>query len=149
MGVMSVLRIAGSALTAQRLRMDVTSSNIANAETTRTAEGGPYRRSRVVFASLGLSAPPDARSAPGAQGSQGSGNGVFVRDVVRDQTPPKRVYEPGHPDAAADGYVAMPNVDMVTEMTDMLAASRAYEANVTSINVAKSMAQRALDIGRL
>jgi flagellar basal-body rod protein FlgC len=85
----------------------------------------------------------------GSQRAPALGNGVQVRDVVRDQTDPRRVYEPGHPDADADGYVSMPNVDLVTEMTDMLAASRAYEANVTTINVAKSMAQRALDIGRI
>jgi flagellar basal-body rod protein FlgC len=145
MGVIGALRIAGSALTAQRLRMDVTSSNIANAETTRSSEGGPYRRSRVVFASLGLSAPADSTMV---QPNAGTG-GVYVQDVVRDQTPPKRMYEPDHPDADADGYVDMPNIDMVTEMTDMLAASRAYEANITTINVAKNMAQRALDIGRL
>jgi flagellar basal-body rod protein FlgC len=82
------------------------------------------------------------------QPNAGTG-GVYVQDVVRDQTPPKRMYEPDHPDADADGYVDMPNIDMVTEMTDMLAASRAYEANITTINVAKNMAQRALDIGRL
>ena len=128
--------------------MDVTSSNIANAETTKSPEGGPYRRSRVVFASLGLSAPPESRLASGTSRGQGPG-GVYVRDIVRDQAPPRRVYDPSHPDAGGDGYVDMPNVDMVTEMTDMLAASRAYEANVTTINVAKSMAQRALDIGRL
>jgi len=146
MGVMGVLRIAGSALTAQRLRMDVTSSNIANAETTTSPEGGPYRRTRVVFAPV-VDAP--LPSDMGSQRAPALGNGVQVRDVVRDQTDPRRVYEPAHPDADADGYVSMPNVDLVTEMTDMLAASRAYEANVTTINVAKSMAQRALDIGRI
>jgi flagellar basal-body rod protein FlgC len=143
---MSVLRIAGSALTAQRLRMDVTSSNIANAETTSSPQGGPYRRTRVVFAPLN---PPAPNGQAPLSGSTTAPGGVYVRAIVQDQTAPRRVYQPGHPDADADGYVSMPNVDMVTEMTDMLAASRAYEANVTTINVAKSMAQRALDIGRI
>lgn len=147
MSALTVLRIAGSALTAQRLRMDVTSSNIANAETTSTPEGGPFRRASVVFSPLrpspitgGLS----AGSAPGALRG-----GVQVRAIVRDSTPARQVHDPRHPDANQDGNVAYPNVDLITETADMLAASRAYEANVTVINVAKSMAQRALDIGRV
>ncbi|HZR99617.1 MAG TPA: flagellar basal body rod protein FlgC [Chloroflexota bacterium] len=148
MTALSVLRIAGSGLTAQRLRMDVTASNIANAEATRTADGGPYRRESVVFT---------PRQATGgfrllstnAFGRAATTQGVQVAAIVQDPTPPREVLDPLHPDADAEGYVAYPNVDLVTEMTDMLSASRAYEANVTMINVAKNMAQRALDIGRL
>lgn len=150
MGVLNVLRIAGSALTAQRLRMDVTASNIANAEATATPEGGPYRAERVVFAPRGESRfagtlrllRRDAEPPPPA-------GGVEVRAIMASPLPPRPVYDPTHPDADADGYVTYPNVDLVTEMTDLLAASRAYEANLTVINVAKNMAQRALDIGRL
>lgn len=148
MGLLSVFKIAGSALTAQRLRMDVTASNIANAEATSTPEGGPYRRERVVFAPLQsrsfsslLSTATGGRVAPPDEGVQ-------VRAIVQDPSPPRLVYDPLHPDAGPDGYVAYPNIDLVTEMTDMLSASRAYEANVTVLNVAKNMAQRALEIGR-
>lgn len=145
---LSVLRIAGSGLTAQRLRMDVTASNIANAEATRTADGGPYRRESVVFSPRQADGGMRLLSATGAN-SAAPNQGVQVQAIVQDQTPPREVLDPNHPDADADGYVAFPNVDLVTEMTDMLSASRAYEANVTTINVAKNMAQRALDIGRL
>jgi flagellar basal-body rod protein FlgC len=147
MGVLSVFRIASSALTAQRLRLDVTASNIANAETTSTPEGGPYRRTSVVFAPLRDSSA--RRPAPLGASASGPGfDGVAIRGIVRDQTPPRQVYDPTHPDADESGEVSYPNVDLVTETADMLAASRAYEANVTIINVAKSMAQRAIDIGR-
>ena len=138
MSVASVLRIAGSALTAQRLRMDVTSSNIANAETTSTPEGGPYRRASVVFSAMRANSKLETRNS----------GGVEVRAIVQDSAPPREVHDPLHPDADAKGNVALPNIDLVAETADMLSASRAYEANVTVINVAKSMAQRALDIGR-
>jgi flagellar basal-body rod protein FlgC len=147
MGVLSVLRIAGSALTAQRLRMDVTAGNIANAEATSTPQGGPYRREQVVFAPMKASALVDS-ARPSPSGHTAQAGGVQVPAIVQDPSPPKLVYDPDHPDAGPDGYVEFPNVDLVTEMTDMLSASRAYEASVTVINVAKSMAQRALDIGR-
>ena len=145
MSVASVLRIAGSALTAQRLRMDVTSSNIANAETTSTPEGGPYRRASVVFSVMR----PNAGGRPSTAGSTpGISGGVEVRAIVQDSAPSRQMHDPLHPDADADGNVAMPNIDLVAETADMLSASRAYEANITVISVAKSMAQRALDIGR-
>ncbi|MBI3967328.1 MAG: flagellar basal body rod protein FlgC [Chloroflexi bacterium] len=148
MGVHGVLRIAGSALTAQRLRMDVTAANIANAEATSTPEGGPYRRAKVVFEPL-RATPYElvSQSLSGRQAAAQVG-GVQIPRIVEDQEPPRQVYDPGHPDADAEGYVAFPNVDLVTEMADMLSASRAYEANITVVTVAKSMAQRALDIGR-
>ena len=144
MSVLSTLRIAGSALTAQRLRMDVTSSNIANVETTSTPQGGPYRRSQVAFAPLQATFDPRRTGQ-----AQATSSGVYVRSITQDDAPARRSYQPTHPDADPDGYVAMPNVDLVTEMADMLSASRAYEANITTINVAKNMAQRALDIGRV
>lgn len=146
MGVFNVLGTAGSALTAQRLRMDVTSSNIANAESTNTPRGGPYKRARVVFQPI--RATTDAAPTDGGAGTSAL-RGVQVQRIVEDQAPPRLVYDPSHPDADADGNVAFPNVDLVTEMTDMLSATRAYEANITVINVAKNMAQRAIDLGRI
>lgn len=151
MGMLSVLKIAGSALTAQRLRMDVTSSNVANAEATNTPQGGPYRKARVVFEPT--QAPATFQGMlrtgdPTTMRQATPGTGVRVRAVVQDQSPPRRVLDPTHPDAGPDGYVSYPNVDLVSEMTDMLSASRAYEANITAINVAKNMAQHALDLGR-
>ncbi|HWP29810.1 MAG TPA: flagellar basal body rod protein FlgC [Chloroflexota bacterium] len=147
MGFLSVMRIAGSALTAQRLRMDVTASNIANAEATSTPTGGPYRRESVVFAPI----PTPARGGYRLLAARGAPptSGVQVRAIVADSSEPRLVYDPGHPDADAEGYVRFPNVDLVTEMTNMLSASRAYEANITVINVAKNMAQRAIDLGRV
>ncbi|HWR43173.1 flagellar basal body rod protein FlgC [Sporomusa sp.] len=135
---------AASGMTAERLRMDVISNNIANANTTRTAEGGAYRRQMVVFeprsgqASFGqiLSSQIDA------------GDGVRVTGIIKDNAPLKLMYDPNHPDANREGYVEMPNVNIVTEMVDMITASRAYEANVAAVNAAKSMAMKALDIGR-
>lgn len=146
--MLEILKTAGSALTAQRLRMDVIASNLANAEATSTPEGGPYKRERVVFE-------PALRDTMSKLGQKSSGiangtttGGVVVRAILKDTEDPRLVLDPTHPDADADGFVAYPNVDLVTEMTDMLSASRSYEANITIVNVAKSMAQRALDIGR-
>jgi flagellar basal-body rod protein FlgC len=131
------MRISGSALTAQRLRMDVVAGNIANADTTRTnGQLKPYQRQQVVFQPL---AP-----APGS-----SGEGLQVAAVVSDQSAPRQVYDPTNPDADPNtGLVAYPNVDTTTEMTDMLSASRAYEANVTVLESLKQMAQRSLDLGK-
>ena len=142
MGLFSGLEISASALTAERLRMDVTAENQANAHTTRDADGGPYRRKRVVL-----------QETPGSFGAtlsaaMGRGGGVQVAAVVEDQTPLKRVYDPGHPDADAEGYVAMPNVDTVTEMVDLIGAQRAYEANVTAMQAAKQMFARTLELLR-
>jgi flagellar basal-body rod protein FlgC len=146
--MLEILKTAGSALTAQRLRMDVIASNLANAEATSTPEGGPYKRERVVFE-------PALRDTMSKLGDKSGGiadgtatGGVVVRAILKDTEDPRMVLDPTHPDADADGFVAYPNVDLVTEMTDMLSASRSYEANITIVNVAKSMAQRALDIGR-
>ncbi|MFC4775400.1 flagellar basal body rod protein FlgC [Paenibacillus sp. GCM10023252] len=141
--------ISASALTAQRLRMDVISSNIANAETTRASyvngEFIPYKRKMVVLE-------PMQRKFSDVLGEQlGTGTsapGVKVSRVVEDQTPTKLVYNPTHPDADAKGYVHMPNVDVTKEMVDMIAASRSYEANVTALNASKSMFMKAMEIGR-
>jgi len=132
--------ISASGMTAERLRMDTIANNLANANTTRTAAGGPYRRQVPVFAARerGL------RSGPGGF----AGAGVRVVGIRHDPGPPRLVYDPSHPDAGPDGYVAMPNVDVVREMVDLISASRAYEANVAAFNTAKSMAMRALEIGR-
>lgn len=148
MSILNVLRTSGSALTAQRLRMDVISSNIANAETTATAAGGPYKRERVLFAPLRTTDANSAFRRSSSSDAAPTNGGVEVRAIVEDDSPPRMVYDPSHPDSDEEGYVAFPNVDLVTEMTDMLSASRAYEANVTLINVARTMAQRALDLGR-
>jgi flagellar basal-body rod protein FlgC len=137
MGLFSSMRISGSALTAQRLRMDITASNIANADTTRVnGQRQPYQRQQVVFQPL---AP-----APGT-----SGEGLQVAQVVTDQSAPRQVYDPANADADPNtGLVAYPNIDTTTEMTNMLSASRAYEANVTVLDSLKQMAQRSIDIGK-
>jgi flagellar basal-body rod protein FlgC len=144
MGLFSGIDASASGLTAERLRMDVISNNIANVNTTRTAEGGPYRRQLVVFS---------PRSDGGAFGQifsqqMDAGDGVRVAGIVKDNSPLREVYDPSHPDANSKGYVEMPNVNVVSEMVDMITATRAYEANVTAINSAKSMAAKALEIGK-
>ena len=135
---------AASGLTAERLRMDVISNNIANVNTTRTKEGGAYRRQMVVFA-------PRENETSFAQVLSekiDTGNGVRVVGITKDNSPTRKVYDPAHPDANKEGYVEMPNVNIVTEMVDMITATRAYEANVTAMNSAKSMALKALEIGK-
>ena len=147
MDFMRTMAISGSALTAERLRLDVIANNIANANTTRTAQGGPYRRQTVVFAPRGEQV---QWMFPGMepQGGEFRGRGVRVVGIAQDASPFKRMYNPGHPDADASGYVLLPNVNTVTEMVDLMAATRAYEANVAAIGAARQMAQRALEIGR-
>lgn len=147
MGYFSALDIGASALTAQRLRMDVISQNIANINTTRTDNGTPYRRRVVVFEERTLSSPFSDYLSESSK-EKFIGKGVRAAHIIEDRSPFKRIYDPGHPDADIDGYVEMPNVDIVTEMVNMISATRAYEANVTSINTTKSMAMKALDIGR-
>lgn len=144
------LEISASGLTAQRLRLDVISNNLANVNTTRTQNGGPYRRQMVVFAERAdeLTFAQALQNALGQQKPVPAGKGVRVVQVAEDQSPLPRVYNPQHPDADNQGYVTMPNVNVVTEMVDMISATRAYEANVTALNAAKSMAVKALDIGR-
>ena len=146
MGLLHSLQISGSALLAQRLRMDVIANNVANMNTTRTADGGPYRHESVRFVEDRPGTP--FRDILGRAANMARGGGVRVSAIVEDNTPPRRVHDPQHPDADANGDVLMPNVDVVTEMTDIVSARRAYEASVTVLNATKAMALRALDIGR-
>ena len=147
------LNISASALTAGRLRMDVTSSNIANASTTRgkfvNGVWEPYRRKMVVMEPREKAFNQILQGELQKQtGTRSTLNGVRVTGIVDDQTPFKAVYDPANPDANAEGYVMMPNVDLSKEMVDMLSASRSYEANVTAFNTGKSMMLKALDLGR-
>jgi flagellar basal-body rod protein FlgC len=144
MSLFGGLEISASALTAERLRMDVVAENLANAQTTRGADGQPYRRKEVVLQERAGSFGASLSAAM----SQKKGGGVEVAAVVEDQTPLKRIYDPGHPDADAEGYVSMPNVDTVTEMVDLIGAQRAYEANVTAMQSAKQMFARTLELLR-
>lgn len=137
------LKISGSGLTAERLRMDTIASNIANATTTRTEDGGPYRRKIAVFREK-LETEMDKASGTAKVASMG----VTADSIIEDPTPFKRVYDPSNPDADADGYVEMPNVNILNEMVDMIAATRAYEANITAMNAGKSMFLKALEIGK-
>ena len=141
---------SASGLTAERLRMDVISNNIANVNTTRTATGGPYRRQYVVFEPREADKQSFSSMLTGAMASTKlqAGDGVRAVGIETDSTQGNLIYDPGHPDANANGYVELPNLNIVTEMVDMITASRAYEANVTSVNAAKSMAMKALDIGK-
>ena len=147
MGYFTSLEIGASALTAQRLRMDTISQNIANANTTRTDKGTPYRRRLVVFEEKAPNIPFSEYLSKSSR-DRYIGSGVRVAKIVEDSTPLKRIYDPGNPDADTEGYVEMPNVDIITEMVNMISATRAYEANVTSINTTKSIAMKALEIGR-
>ncbi len=150
MGTMNGMDISASALTAQRLRMDIIASNIANADTTRAAKVNgkwvPYQRKMAVMEPKNQ--PSFGALLDAEMGKDGVGSGVKITRIVGDATPFKRVYDPAHPDADADGYVLMPNVDMTKEMVDLISASRSYEANVTAINASKSMMMKAMEIGR-
>lgn len=128
MPALDALKVSASAMSATRAWMDVVSENLANADVTRAEAGGPYRRKVVVFSQVE--------------------EGVAVRDVEEDTAPPRMVHDPGHPDADAGGYVQYPNVNPIHEMVDMMAATRAYEANVAAFNATKAMVSKALEIGR-
>ncbi|MEW6048231.1 MAG: flagellar basal body rod protein FlgC [Bacillota bacterium] len=139
------LDISASGLTAERLRMDLIANNLANAYSTRSPRGGPYRRQVAVFSAL----EPQAWVFPAAPRVQARpGMGVEVAAVIEDPSPPRLVYDPGHPDARPDGYVEYPNVDPITEMVDMLAAERAYQANLAAFGAASEMARGALALLR-
>ncbi|URN93403.1 MAG: flagellar basal body rod protein FlgC [Candidatus Pristimantibacillus lignocellulolyticus] len=144
--------ISASALTANRMRMDVISSNVANAETTRgsfvNGEYVPYKRKMVVMDSKESSFASILNNTLNGKQESKLLNGVNVTKIIEDTSPTKLVYNPAHPDANADGYVNMPNVDIATEMVDMIAAVRAYESNVTALNATKSMFMKALEIGK-
>lgn len=145
MGMFGAIDAAASGMTAERLRMDVISNNIANANTTRTVEGGPYRRQMVMFQPRNVS--QSSFSQIFSQQME-AGSGVRVVGIVKDESPTKKVYDPSHPDADNQGYIELPNINIVSEMVDMITATRAYEANVTAVNAAKSMALKALEIGK-
>jgi flagellar basal-body rod protein FlgC len=155
MGLFGSLDISASALSAERLRMDVTAENLANAQSTRTAGGGPYRRKEVVVEANGdggfagaLAAARGGATGSTASAGGGAPGGVSVSGIVEDQTPNRLVYDPSHPDANAQGYVSMPNVNPVTEMVDLISASRSYEANVTAMQTSKQMFTKTLDLLR-
>lgn len=142
----SGMRISSSGMSAQRARLNTISSNIANVNTTQTPEGGPYRRKDVVFEAM-----PDSRNFGEiltSSNPRSSLQRVQVSDVISDTKAPLLKYEPDHPDANADGYVAYPNINMMEEMTNMIQATRAYEANVSAMQASKDMALSALEIGR-
>ncbi len=150
MRVFNGMNISASALTAQRFRMDVISSNMANAETTRAnfvnGEWQPYRRKMVDLSPT--TGRFDSYLNKAMKNSGSPGEGVRVSRVVEDQTPFKMVYNPDHPDANEEGYVAMPNVDPLKEMVDFMSATRSYEANITAFNATKGMLMKALEIGK-
>ncbi len=170
MGLFEAIDIAGSGLGAERVRMDVTSENLANAQTTRTASGGPYQRQEVVLQQIGASdfgsalagaieqegtedgqaEGATAQSAstlmPASSGEGGPAGGVEVAGIVNDTTPDQLVYNPSSPEANTQGYVKMPNVDTVTEMTDLISESRSYETDVTAMQTSKAMFNSTLGI---
>lgn len=145
MDLLKSMKISSSGLAANRKRIEAISSNIANAQTTKTAEGGPYRRKEVVF---GSEPARDSFSDILEGEIDAQAQSVHATEVVSTNEPPVLKYDPTHPDANADGYVAMPNVNVMKEMADMISAQRAYEANISAINTSKSMAMKALEIGR-
>ena len=152
MGLFTSINIASTGMAAERLRSDVISDNIANASTTRTQEGGAYKRSRVVFEPIAASNPQWRTPFTPTDLDNGPGKGVKVLEIVKDTTQGRMVYDPEHPDSIKSGpnkgYVEYPNVNIVNEMVDLISASRAYEANATVIDGAKDMFTAALDIGR-
>ena len=137
----SAISASASALAAERLRVEVAVSNLANAESTRGPDGRPYRRRDVVLAAEPVASFNDALG-------RATATGVKVAGIVEDQSPARRRYEPAHPDADRDGYVALPNVNPAEEMVDMLGAARAYQANLTAISLIRDLIQRALELGR-
>src|SRR6185503_143869 len=140
MSLITALRINASGLTAQRQRVEVSSSNLNNSDTTRTAEGGAYRRKDVVFQSTTF--------GQTFESVNGGASGVEVVDVVDDMRPFDRRFDPGHPDADKEGYVDYPNVNSMEEMANLVSAARSYEANLAAINIVKSMISKTLEIGR-
>jgi flagellar basal-body rod protein FlgC len=150
MGIFDSMSISASGLTAERLRMNVVAENLANAQTTRGADGQPYRRKEVILQEVptgGFGA--SLASAMDPRGGSGSRpGGVEVAGIAEDATNFKTLYDPGHPDADAQGYVRMPNVDTVTEMVDLISASRSYDANVTAMQAAKQMFAKTLELLR-
>ncbi|PID73061.1 MAG: flagellar basal body rod protein FlgC [Desulfobacterales bacterium] len=143
MDIFNTFKIGASALKAQSLRLNTISSNLANVETTSTPEGGPYKKKSTYFTAKPLGFKQQLNTS-----LQNKLQGVEVTKIVEDNKPPQKVYQPSHPDAGEDGYVEMPNVNVLEEMVDMMSATRSYQANVTSIKMAKRMALKALEIGQ-
>ncbi|MBI2890493.1 MAG: flagellar basal body rod protein FlgC [Nitrospirae bacterium] len=160
MDLFTAMDVSASGLFAQRVRMNVISMNLANAQTTRTVEGGPYRRRDVVMSAVGsgfqarnplfpyIPAPDTFREALKTALGGNEIRKVEVVDIVEDPRDPKLVYDPSHPDANRDGYVLMPNINTMEEMVNLIATTRNYEANLTAINATKTMAQRTLQLGQ-
>lgn len=142
---LTALNISASGLSAQRTRVTIAASNLANAESTRGPDGQPYKRRDPVLAAASFEG---ALAQAGLPGDPAQAVGVQVTDVVEDQTPGRRIYMPGHPDADPDGFVVFPNVNTVNETVNLLTASRGYEANATAVDTLKTMAQRAMEIAR-
>jgi flagellar basal-body rod protein FlgC len=143
MDFFTAMDVLASGLGAERVRMNTSAANLANAQTTRTPEGGPYKRRDPVFTATAV-----AGGDPFAQELAGAIERVEVTGVVADQSPPRRVYDPGHPDAGPDGFVLMPNVQQVEEMVNMITATRAYESAVTALDAVVQMAERTLNLGK-
>ena len=156
MAFLSALNISASGMTAERMRLDIASENIANLNTTRTEDGGPYRRKMVVFEPVKERSFQEIlngtaqgiRGENGQRAAIGAAGGVRVAEIIEDERDFKPVYDALHPDANEDGYVMMPNVDLVKETIDAMSASRAYDANITAFNAVKAMATKALEIGK-
>jgi flagellar basal-body rod protein FlgC len=152
MSFFKTMNISATGLTAQRLRMDTIAENIANVNTTRTADGGPYRRKTVLFEEIRDTDPFslvfNQVFGAGNRDHALQGMGVRVTNIVEDDSPGLLTYDPTHPDADEAGYVRMPNVNIVEEMVNMIAASRSYEANITAMGVARTLTQRTLEIGQ-
>ncbi len=144
MDILTAMQISGSGLKAERARLNVAAMNLANANTTRTMEGGPYRAKSVVFAAK----PLDKGFRNALEASNSRLRQVEVAEVVEDKAPFREVYDPSHPDADPNGIVKMPNVNVAEQMVDMMSARRSYEANVTALDAVKDMAAKALDISR-
>lgn len=143
MDILTTFKVSSSALKANTIRLNTISSNLANIETTSTPEGGPYKKKSVYFATKPVSFQEQLQSS-----LDNSVQGVEVTKIIEDPEPPRKVYNPAHPDAGPDGYVEMPNISVLEEMVDMMSATRSYQANVTTIKSAKRMALKALEIGR-
>jgi flagellar basal-body rod protein FlgC len=141
MNLITALDVNATGLTAQRRRVELSSSNLANSQTTRTDEGGPFRRKDVVFQTASFEDSLGTAMNNGVEGVQ-------VSEVVEDQSPFDRRYEPGHPDADPEGYVSYPNVNVMAEMANLVSASKSYEANIAAIGIVKAMIARTLEIGR-
>lgn len=144
MSVFSAMNISATGMTAQRTRLDVISQNIANVNTTRDSDGNVYKRKSVIFEEKTYVSFDDAL----INATGNLGKGVKISEIFEDSSEGRMVYDPSHPDADEKGYVTYPNVNTVTEMTDMIDASRSYEANVTAFNASKNMELKALDIGK-